>query len=116
RPGLANLSQVAREAEWFFKEPVLDGGQIAALSSDKPRAVLAQVLKALEGQEESFIKEYNKFIKQLAEKGGLAPKEVMMPLRLALTGSAHGPELSAVISLLGSEGCKRRLRNLLSKS
>src|SRR3990167_3045029 len=28
RPGLANLSQVAREAGWFFKEPVLDEGQL----------------------------------------------------------------------------------------
>ena len=115
RPGLANLSQVVKESGWFFKEPVLDEGQITALSSNKPRAVLAQVLKALEGQEESFIKEYNKFIKQLAERGGLAPKEVMMPLRLALTGSTHGPELVAVISLLGSEGCKRRLKKLLTQ-
>ena len=115
RPGLANLSQVVKESEWFFKEPVLDEGQITALSSDKPRSVLAQVLEALEGQEESFIKEYNKFIKQLAEKGGLAPKEVMMPLRLALTGSTHGPELTSIISLLGLEGCKSRLRRLLTK-
>lgn len=116
RPGLANLSQVVKESGWFFKEPVLDEGQITALSSDKPRAVLAQVLKALEGQEESFIKEYNKFIKQLTEKGGLAPKEVMMPLRLALTGSTHGPGLAAVISLLGPEGCKRRLNKLLTQT
>ena len=115
RPGLPSLSWVAKESEWFFKEPVLDEGQIMALSSDKPRAVLAQVLKALEGQEDSFIKEYNRFIKQLAEKGGLTPKEVMMPLRLALTGSTHGPELVAVISLLGHEGCKRRLRRLLAQ-
>lgn len=115
RPGLANLSQAAKGSEWFFKEPVLDEGQITALSSDKPRAVLAQVLKALEGQEESFIKEYNKFIKQLAEKGGLAPKEVMMSLRLALTGSTHGPELVAIVSLLGHEGCKRRLKKLLTQ-
>lgn len=115
RPGLPNLSQAVKESEWFFKEPVLDEGQITALSSDNPRSVLAQVLKALEGQEESFIKEYNKFIKQLAEKGGLAPKEVMMPLRLALTGSTHGPELAAIISLLGPEGCKRRLRKLLAQ-
>ena len=113
RPGHANLSQVAKEAEWFFKEPVLDEGQITALSGDKPQAVLAGVLEMLEALGEGFVKEYNIYIKQLSGKSGLPPKEIMMPLRLALTGSAHGPELVSVISLLGHEGCKRRLKNLL---
>lgn len=115
RPGLANLSQAAKGSEWFFKEPVLDEGQLTALSSDKPRAVLAQILEMLEALGEGFIQGYNNRIRQLAEKSGLTPKEVMMPLRLALTGSAHGPELSAVVSLLGPEGCKRRLRKLLAQ-
>ena len=94
----------------------MDEGQITALSSDKPRAVLAQILEMLEGLGEGFIQGYNNRIRQLAEKSGLTPKDVMMPLRLALTGSTHGPELVAVISLLGPEECKRRLKKLLTQT
>ncbi|MDI6760247.1 MAG: glutamate--tRNA ligase [Candidatus Brocadiaceae bacterium] len=115
RPGLPNLSQVVKESEWFFKEPVLDEDKIVTLSSDKSQIVLTHVLKTLEELGEGFVHVYNNIIQPLAEKGGLAPKEVMMPLRLALTGSTHGPELVAVISLLGHEGCKRRLRKLIAQ-
>jgi glutamyl-tRNA synthetase len=115
RPGHASLSQVVKETEWFFKEPVLDRGQLTTLSSDKTQAVLIQVLERLEELGEGFIHGYNNCIKPLAEKMGLAPKEVMMTLRLALTGSPRGPELVAVLSLLGVKECKRRLKGLIAQ-
>ncbi|MFN3467631.1 MAG: hypothetical protein ACK4WF_08020, partial [Candidatus Brocadiales bacterium] len=101
--------------EWFFKEPVLDEGQVTALSGDKPQTVLARALEMLEALGEGFVKEYNSCVQQMAEKGDLTPKEIMMPLRLALTGSTHGPEMTRVIPLLGQEECKRRLKRLLTK-
>ena len=32
-----------------------------------------------------------------------------MPLRMALTGRAHGPDMGAVLQLLGAEKAKARL-------
>jgi glutamyl-tRNA synthetase len=115
RPGLANLSQIAKESEWFFREPVLDNAQLTALSSDKAQAVILETLEETERLGYGFINEYNKNINDVAKKTGLALKEVMMTLRQALTGSAHGPELASVISLLGIEGCKKRLKKLLAQ-
>lgn len=113
RPGLANLSQVAKETEWYFREPILEEGQLMELSSDKGRAVLAQTIETLE---EDSIKEFKNYIRQLAERNDLSPKEVMMALRLALTGSTHGPELASVVSLLGPEVCKIRLKKLVAQA
>jgi glutamyl-tRNA synthetase len=114
RPGLASLSQVAKESEWFFREPSLSEDQIVSLLGDRPQAVLAKALEMLEELGEGFIHGYNNCIKELSEKGGLAPKEVMMTLRQALTGSTHGPELASVVSLLGPEQCKRRLKRQIT--
>lgn len=40
---------------------------------------------------------------------GVSGKKLFMPLRLALTGKAHGPELAHVAQLLGQEKMKHRL-------
>ena len=36
-----------------------------------------------------------------------------MPLRIALTGQAHGPEMSKVVVFLGETGVQTRLKQVL---
>ncbi len=41
---------------------------------------------------------------------GAKGKALFMPLRLALTGQAHGPDMAALAPLIGRETLQRRLR------
>ncbi|MDQ6992279.1 MAG: glutamate--tRNA ligase [Mariprofundus sp.] len=42
---------------------------------------------------------------------GCKGKSLFMPLRVALSGALHGPELSSIISFLGNEGVAERLQD-----
>ena len=42
---------------------------------------------------------------------GVSGKKLFMPLRVALTGKTHGPELAQIAELLGQEKMKRRFGN-----
>jgi glutamyl-tRNA synthetase len=44
------------------------------------------------------------------EKTGASGKALFMPLRLALTGLEHGPELKALLPLIGPERTTKRLK------
>ncbi len=46
----------------------------------------------------------------LKEKTGAKGKKLFMPLRLALTGQPHGPEMAALFPLIGAEKARARLR------
>lgn len=46
----------------------------------------------------------------LKEKTGAKGKGLFMPLRLALTGENHGPEMGAIFPLMGAEKARARLR------
>lgn len=48
----------------------------------------------------------------LKEVSGQKGKALFMPLRLALTGQAHGPEMSKVVIFLGKDAVKQRLKNV----
>ncbi|CAN5457358.1 glutamate--tRNA ligase [soil metagenome] len=51
-----------------------------------------------------------KIISVIQEKLQLKGKALFMPLRVALTGEGHGPELAGLLDLLGLERVKRRLQ------
>jgi glutamyl-tRNA synthetase len=50
----------------------------------------------------------------VAQKHGSKPGALMFPLRVALSGRAHGPDLGDILNLLGKDRCCQRLRNLVS--
>lgn len=57
---------------------------------------------------------YAKMMESLKQKTGRKGKNLFMPLRLALTGKEHGPEMARLIPLLGAELCQRRLERAIS--
>ncbi len=53
---------------------------------------------------------YQPLIEELKRRTGLKGKNLFMPLRAALTGETHGPELARVIDLMTPERVRRRLQ------
>jgi len=53
--------------------------------------------------------DYAALVKQLKQTSGKKGKELFMPLRAALTGQTHGPEMANVLPLLGIDKAKQRL-------
>jgi len=64
-----------------------------------------QLLPAAPWNENSW----GEWTKALAAKTGLKGKELFMPLRLALTGEAHGPEMKVFLLLMNPDTVKKRL-------
>jgi len=50
-------------------------------------------------------------LKSLTKELKLGGKLVYMPIRVALTGQMHGPDLYLIIAILGKELVVRRLKN-----
>jgi nondiscriminating glutamyl-tRNA synthetase len=55
---------------------------------------------------------YSAAMKHVKEKTGAKGKELFMPIRAALTGVVHGPELDKVFAILGKDAALRRLKNI----
>ena len=52
---------------------------------------------------------WNIFINAVKEKTGAKGKALFMPLRQALTGLDHGPEMAALFPLIGEQRARKRL-------
>ncbi len=49
-------------------------------------------------------------LNETAAAAGTKPGQLMFPLRVALSGRGHGPDIGAVLDLLGKERCTERVR------
>lgn len=60
-------------------------------------------------------KELHDYIHEFVEKSGLGFGKVMQPLRLSLVGELKGPDIPAIMEILGKEESLQRIKNLKSK-
>ena len=104
-------------AMYFHDEFSFENEEAAAVLSEETVPTVMNMLFELLGQLEAVdaagIKATFKTIQKTTKLGG---KSVYMPIRVALTGNQHGPELTEIIPLLGLERTLKRIKGSLQKA
>jgi len=83
----------------------------AMREAPKVVAALADAFAAYEGPWEA--EPLKALVKRVGKDLGLKGKELFFPLRGALTGCFHGPDMDGILTLLGREAVQRRLARLI---
>ncbi|MCM3799126.1 glutamate--tRNA ligase [Caldibacillus thermoamylovorans] len=108
-------AEIVSLSELFFKEEIsYDETGKAILSEEQVPEVLRAFLQELEHLEPFEAAEIKAAIKRVQKATGQKGKKLFMPIRVAVTGQEHGPELPNTIELLGKETVKKRIHNILS--
>ncbi|PQD94143.1 glutamate--tRNA ligase [Pradoshia eiseniae] len=138
KSGLVSESMTDEERQWVYKlvelyqEQMSFGAEIVELSGlfFKDELVYDEEAKEILADEtvpevlSAFLSEVNNLpeftdteikaaIKRVQKETGHKGKKLFMPIRVAVTGQAHGPDLPKAIALLGHEKVKMRLEGLL---
>ena len=99
RPNVATLADVG---EWWS---IVTGPIEAADLDAEDRAFAGQAAEALEWGEDPW-RALTDTLKKTTERKG---KALFLPLRLALTGRGHGPDMASLLPLIGEEQARARL-------
>ncbi len=100
-----NLSHVAEAGDWWrlvtgpVEQPEMD---------DETRAFLAEALKALDTLDWSDTI-WRDLTGTLKDSTGRKGKALFLPLRQALTGMDHGPDMASLLPLIGAAQARARL-------
>ncbi len=97
-----NITRLSDVAHWV----TVISGEIDPVIEDKALTDEAANLIENDLNEESWTVLTN----ALKEKTGAKGRKLFMPLRLALTGEARGPEMAALFPLIGAEKARARFR------
>ncbi|OEH93166.1 glutamate--tRNA ligase [Bacillus solimangrovi] len=106
-------AEIVPLTEMFFKEEIeYDDEAKAVLAEEQVTEVLRQFASQLEGLENYEASQIKKAIKETQKSTGQKGKKLFMPIRVAVTGQTHGPELPQAIQLVGKETVLARLSKL----
>jgi glutamyl-tRNA synthetase len=107
-------TKVLSEAPRLLREitgPV-DPSAFAVGLPDVSDAVFAHVAAELEGRGFDDVEEAREFVAGLrawAKEEGIKTRDLLHPLRLALTGKNRGPEMAYLFAVLGADGARERI-------
>ena len=103
-----NLSRVAEAADWWG---IVTGPIAAPDLAEEDRAYLSQSAELLQWSDDPW----HGLTAALKEESGRKGKALFLPLRLALTGMDHGPDMAALLPLIGEDEARARLERAAAR-
>ncbi len=103
-PEVDTLKDLAERLRLFIDENLVwEPEAERLLETEETRKILSGLQEELEGAGEITAENYKPIISALGKRAGVTGRRLYLPLRAALTGKMHGPELDKVFILLGRE-------------
>lgn len=107
-----NIELPADALAWarrLFAEPLSPSAEARIALQEAGGAYFRAALDCLAADDGDF----KAYVKALGKVAGVKGKMLFMPLRAALSGETHGPELASIWALLGGERIRARLHGAL---
>lgn len=110
-------AQIPDHAAVFFQDDVvIENEETASILKDPDiPAVMDAFLARIAEMEQISGEQVHALLKSIGKELKLGGKKVFMPVRVALTGKMHGPELVTLIPLLGVARTASRIKNTMAK-
>lgn len=105
RPNINFPKEAVEWAKILFTDEIVRQEEAQSIIDNTDKEFFNHAIAALEASQG----EYKELIKQLKETSGAKGKKLFMPLRAALTGATHGPEMANLLALMGIERARMRL-------
>ncbi|AEG58570.1 glutamate--tRNA ligase [Desulforamulus ruminis] len=109
---ISYMQEITLHVDIFFKDqvPPVDEEAKQVLTEEHIPLVMNTTIKLVEEAEELTEASVKALLKAVGKQTGLKGKMIFMPVRVALTGKIHGPELHQIIPIFGKERTIARLR------
>lgn len=114
QPQMSYAGEIVSLSNLFFNEhPVLDEAAKEVLAGETVTTVLEAFKTQLENLDTLDVTNIKAAIKTVQKETGIKGKNLFMPIRVAVSGQVHGPELAETIELLGKKKALDHLLNVL---
>jgi nondiscriminating glutamyl-tRNA synthetase len=108
---IERLAEIPVQARFFFEDSISPENAEAAdvLKNPESQRVFKTFLSQISALTQLDSERFNRIMKAVQSQSGIKGKALWMPVRVAMTGQLHGPDLGAVAEILGLEACRSRI-------
>ena len=105
---LETLADVTEQARIFFHPAPPNPEARHILEDENARIVIDCFREKLAAEEKADRDSFKTILNQVKKETAIKGKGLFMPIRVALTGQTHGPDLAAIFEILGKDESLRR--------
>ncbi len=112
---LERLKDCVEKLEFVFADRVAPAtpDAVRMIEKESTPKVFWSFLRQADKVEHLDFAQFRKIMKTVSNETGVMGKDLWMPVRVALTGDIHGPDLPKVVDIFGKERCKKRIESAL---
>ncbi len=101
------LSQVVEKAKIFFQNEIVPENEKTkkVLETTEAQKVISELLTGFQKTDHFNGQVFLELMKKVQKNTGVKGKDLWMPVRVALTGQLHGPNLTDVVEIMGIQKC-----------
>ncbi len=109
------FSEMPEKAAVFFQEHVQFENDAAKemIQSESAQKVFEKFLQLTDTLDHWDGTIFFNTMKQIQKETGVKGKALWMPVRIALTGQEHGPEIPRIVEVFGLDKCRRRMKSAM---
>ncbi len=113
KESINKLEDIPKEIKFLFGEvEITEEDAREELQKDHVRGLLNSFIKVVGSYAEITKEVAQTLMKEVQKESGVKGKNLYMPIRAAISGNVHGPEMSNVIYLLGKENLLKRVEKV----
>jgi glutamyl-tRNA synthetase len=105
------LDEAAEQAKVYYNDVKLNDEQTGIVKAETSIQVFKALAAKIDAMLEITTDNFKPVLSEVQKETGVKGKNLFMPVRLALTGEEHGPELGMIAYVLGKEEVLKRLQN-----
>jgi glutamyl-tRNA synthetase len=115
RDSLEYLAQIIEKLEVFFVEEIriADGKAMGMSQTESAEKVYWSFLRQLDKYDVLTADAFRRIMKTVSDETGVMGRDLWMPIRIALTGQMHGPDLPMVAEIFGKQKCRQFVQKLV---
>ncbi|NOZ62948.1 MAG: glutamate--tRNA ligase [Calditrichaeota bacterium] len=117
RERIETLDQIADHVRIFFQNKIVfdDPDAKEMIRDDSSQKVFWSFLRELRSIAVLDRENFKEIMKTVQKETGIMGKKLWMPLRIALTGQMHGPDLPVTAEIFGKEKCEKFIERAIYK-
>ena len=108
------IKDIVQLANPFFQDLAYHPDYLSLLADSKSKAIYLILIEKLEGLQLVSESDIKLIISDIGNKMNLKGKDLFFPIRLAIWGDVHGPDIGLIIKILEKEKSLERLHRALN--
>ena len=111
---IERLKDIRDELKFLFEYSLENKKCHEILNNESSKTVLKLFNTKLEKTPILDSMSFKTIVSKIQDEIKVGGKDLWMPLRIAITGKMHGPDVASIVEILGKEACLQRLNNIIN--